>query len=244
MDPIIVTSALFKLGFALASVAMLIGTLQLLDWLLGIKFGEVYAELKEARGTAMAIYFGARILAIAHLIGCGLGALLMVAAMSSPADADPFPKAYDSEIKAAWAIYHPGDDWRWWKAQLWQESHLNPNAVSPVGAAGIAQFMPATGVQYGLTDRRLAAPSIHAGAKLMRDNLRFWKAPRTAVSRRRLAQAGYNCGNGNLVKAQARCDGPREYEPIMVCLPAITGRFAKETAGYVPRIQRWYEAML
>lgn len=38
----------------------------------------------------------------------------------------------------------PGVDWRLLKAQYYQESHLKPNAVSPVGAAGVAQFMPAT----------------------------------------------------------------------------------------------------
>ena len=34
-------------------------------------------------------------------------------------------------------------------AQLAQESGWNPNATSPAGAQGIAQFMPATWATYG-----------------------------------------------------------------------------------------------
>jgi cell wall-associated NlpC family hydrolase len=34
-------------------------------------------------------------------------------------------------------------------AQLYQESHFSPDAVSPVGAQGIAQFMPATWASWG-----------------------------------------------------------------------------------------------
>lgn len=169
-----------------------------------------------------------------------IGALLLLA---STACADPFPTTYDPAIRDAWEIYHPGDDWKWWKAQLWQESRLDPNAVSPAGATGIAQFMRGTAAQYGLVDRRMAEPSILAGARMMRDGMKFWKAPRTHLSRRRLAQAGYNCGHGNLVRAQKLCRGAMEYEPLMDCLPNITGRFAAETLGYAPRIEKHFLRM-
>lgn len=56
--------------------------------------------------------------------------------------------------------------------QFWQESRYNPDAVSPAGARGIAQFMPMTGVQYGLesaNEMHDPIASINAGAAFMRD---------------------------------------------------------------------------
>lgn len=97
-------------------------------------------------------------------------------------------------------------------AQLWQESKFNPRAVSPVGAAGIAQFMPATAAAYGLTaaERFDPAKAIDAQAHLMHDLLRqFASVP--------LALAAYNAGPGNV----SRC----------MCVPPFP-----ETQGYVQSI--------
>lgn len=216
-------------GLAWWILMRLVGRSQ--DW----PWADVQQEIV-AGNVAVAIYKGLLAIALAIVMGMAVGC--------TPASAAGFNDKYDGAFKEAWSLYHPGDDWRWWKAQCFQESRLDPNARSPVGALGLAQFMPATAMQYGLVDRRLAEPSIHAGAKMMRDLMRFWKAPRTPESRRRLAQASYNAGAGNLVKAQRRCGGPNEYAPIIACLPRVTGdRNARETAGYAPRIERWYEAM-
>ena len=72
-------------------------------------------------------------------------------------------------------------------AQLLAESNFNPLAVSPAGAGGIAQFMPATAAAYGLRDRFDPDASIDAQARLMSDLIRQFGD----VS---LALAAYNAG--------------------------------------------------
>ena len=52
-------------------------------------------------------------------------------------------------------------------AQGFQESQLDQNARSHVGAIGIMQIMPATGAELKVGDIRIAEPNVHAGAKYM-----------------------------------------------------------------------------
>ena len=95
-------------------------------------------------------------------------------------------------------------------AQLMAESNFNPNAVSPAGAQGIAQFMPATAAAYGLRDPFDPAAAIDAQARLMAELLgRFGSVE--------LALAAYNAGPG----AVEGCD----------CVPPYL-----ETQAYVARI--------
>jgi soluble lytic murein transglycosylase-like protein len=95
-------------------------------------------------------------------------------------------------------------------AQLMAESGFNPFAVSPAGAQGIAQFMPATARAYGLRDPFDARAAIDAQAHLMSDLLReFGSIP--------LALAAYNAGPA----AVAACN----------CVPPYP-----ETQAYVARI--------
>jgi soluble lytic murein transglycosylase-like protein len=90
------------------------------------------------------------------------------------------------------------------------ESNFNPFAVSPAGARGIAQFMPATAAAYGLRDPFDAEASIHAQARLMSELLRD-------LGSVELALAAYNAGPG----AVAACG----------CVPPYP-----ETEAYVARI--------
>ncbi len=74
-------------------------------------------------------------------------------------------------------------------AQLLAESNFNPFAVSPVGAQGIAQFMPDTAASYGLDDPFDPVAAIDAQAHLMADLIHQLGSPE-------LALAGYNAGPG------------------------------------------------
>lgn len=106
------------------------------------------------------------------------------------------------------------------------ESALNPKAVSRVGAAGLWQFMPATGKQYGLEinslvdERRDPVKSSYAAARLLRDFYRIF-------GNWNLAIAAYNCGPENIKKAIHRANGETDYWKLYPYLPA-------ETRGYVP----------
>lgn len=74
--------------------------------------------------------------------------------------------------------------------QIHQESGFNPQAVSPAGAQGIAQFMPATARGMGLADPFEPYAALDAAARHMRDNL-----ARNGGDYAR-ALAAYNAGQG------------------------------------------------
>src|ERR1700755_2694800 len=57
---------------------------------------------------------------------------------------------------------------------IWRESSFRPNAVSPAGAQGVAQFMPGTANERGLIDPFDPAAAIPASARFLNElRLRF-----------------------------------------------------------------------
>jgi len=120
------------------------------------------------------------------------------------------------------------------------ESALNPKAVSRAGAAGLWQFMPGTGKQYGLElnslvdERRDPVKSSYAAARYLRDLYKIFGDWNLVI-------AAYNCGPENINKAIRRyraakgrtqedetiTAADKDYWQIYPYLPA-------ETRGYVP----------
>lgn len=161
---------------------------------------------------------------------------------------------YDADIRAASQRHLPGQDWVRYRALLWQESRLNPDAESPVGATGIAQFMPGTwqtasrAIGAGGASPRMVRPAIDAGAWYLASRARIWTEPRPVIERRRLGEACYNAGCGHIIEAQRRCRaygvlGCRDWTEIKLFLPSVTGRHAAETMSYVASIEEWQRRM-
>lgn len=154
------------------------------------------------------------------------------------------PDTYDTLIRKTAPQFLYGVDWRLIKAQLWQESRLDPNAVSPVGALGIAQFMPAT---WGDMKQQMTMPedasafdpehAIPAMCFYMDYLHNKWYAWREPSDRYALTLASYNAGIGNIFNAQKLANGANDYATIIAQLHRVTGeKNATETRGYVSRI--------
>lgn len=109
-------------------------------------------------------------------------------------------------------------------AQINQESGFNPNAQSPAGAKGIAQFIPATAARFGLTNPFDPIASFDAYGRYMRFLLDKFGG------RYDIALAGYNSGENRREYENAA----RENRPInWSVLPAGV---QSETQNYVNRI--------
>ena len=77
--------------------------------------------------------------------------------------------------------------------QIWQESRFKPTVCSHAGACGIAQFMPATARRFNV-NRNDINSSLNGWGKYMRFLLDKFNGDY------KLALAGYNAGEGNVMK--------------------------------------------
>ncbi|MGT2486434.1 lytic transglycosylase domain-containing protein [Methylobacterium oryzae CBMB20] len=105
---------------------------------------------------------------------------------------------------------------------LRQESGLNPNAVSPVGALGIAQFMPGTAAERGLRNPFDPLEAIPKSAELLREH-------RARFGNLGLAAAAYNAGPQRVRGwLEGRSGMPAETRDYVA---RITGRTVEEWAA-------------
>jgi membrane-bound lytic murein transglycosylase MltF len=129
-------------------------------------------------------------------------------------------------------------------AQGFQESMLNQEARSPVGAIGIMQLMPATGKELQVGDITIAEPNVHAGTKYM-DQLMAKEYPDAKfdeINRTLFAFAAYNCGPGNMTRirkaAEARGLDPNVWFNNVEIVTAE--KIGIETTTYVRNIYKYY----
>ena len=106
------------------------------------------------------------------------------------------------------------------------ESALNPIARSHVGAAGLWQFMPATGKLFGLEVNSLVDERMDP-LKSTEAACRFLSSMYAIYHDWNLVIAAYNCGAGNVNKAIRKAGGKRDFWSIYPFLP-------RETRNYVP----------
>ena len=132
---------------------------------------------------------------------------------------------YDTCAALETLATHNGLDPHFFARLIWQESRFDPNALSPAGAQGIAQFMPHTAKRRGLADSYNPAAALEHSARYLSEMAQRYGSLG-------LAAVGYNGG-------ERRAEG----------LIAGTGGLARETVDYVRIItgvphQNWLEEPL
>jgi membrane-bound lytic murein transglycosylase MltF len=131
-------------------------------------------------------------------------------------------------------------------AQGYQESGLDQNAKSHVGAIGIMQIMPATGAELKVGDINVAESNIHGGAKYM-DQLMtryFPDANFSEANRSLFAFASYNAGPGRISQmrkeaAKRGLDPDKWFNNVEVVTAEKVGI---ETTTYVRNIYKYFAA--
>ncbi len=133
-----------------------------------------------------------------------------------------------------------GMDWMLMAAQGYQESRLDQNAKSPVGAIGVMQVMPETGKELRVGDIRLIEPNVHAGVKYIRFMVDqyFKNEPMDDLNKGLFAFAAYNAGPGRVRQlrreAEKRGLNPNEWFNHVEVVAAE--KIGRETVTYVSNI--------
>ncbi len=139
-----------------------------------------------------------------------------------------------------------GMDFLLMAAQGYQESTLNQNARSAVGAIGIMQLMPETGKEMKVGDITKIEANIHAGVKYMRGvwNAFYANEPMDRLNKGLFTFASYNAGPGRI--RQLRREAEKEGLDPNVWFGNVehvaSERIGRETVTYVSNIYKYYVA--
>ena len=129
-------------------------------------------------------------------------------------------------------------------AQGYQESTLDQNVKSPVGAIGVMQVMPPTGKELNVGDITQIEPNIHAGVKYMRFMMDqyFKDEPMDNLNKALMTFASYNAGPGR-VRQLRRETEKRGLDPNVWfgnVERVASERIGRETVTYVSNIYKYY----
>ena len=129
-------------------------------------------------------------------------------------------------------------------AQGYQESQLNQNAKSAVGAIGVMQVMPATGKDMKVGDITETEANINAGIKYMRWMIDqyYEKEPMTNLDKALFAFASYNAGAGRISSLRKEA-AKRGLDPnvwFQNVEYVVAEKIGQETITYVNNIYKYY----
>jgi membrane-bound lytic murein transglycosylase MltF len=136
--------------------------------------------------------------------------------------------------------------WMLIAAEAYQESGLNQDARSPVGAIGVMQVMPTTAASppVSIPDVTKLEPNIQAGVKLLRyirDDY-FKDEPMDRLNKTLVTLAAYNAGPARLKQCrQMAADmGLNPNVWFQNVEYAVAKKVGGETVGYVSNIYKYY----
>lgn len=109
------------------------------------------------------------------------------------------PRYQDEFIQAAEQTGMPAD---LLAAMAYQESHWDPEAVSPTGVRGLMMLTQSTAKSLGVENRLDPVESIHGGARYLADRHELLPEEIPEPDRTYLALASYNIGRAHLLDAR------------------------------------------
>ena len=132
-------------------------------------------------------------------------------------------------------------------AQGYQESQLDQDVRSPVGAIGVMQVMPATGKELKVGDIRQTDANIHAGVtyfRFMMDQYFRDEPKMDRLNKGLMTFAAYNAGPGRLRQLRREAE-KRGLDPDVWfgnVEQIASERIGRETVTYVSNIYKYYIA--